>query len=61
MAAGPAGYSGRPLAAKLGYAPSMRALVIGAPPDYWELLGELAEGVRFVDAPGAARCTDAGP
>lgn len=50
MGATPAGCSGRPLAAKLGYAASMRVLAIDAPANYEELVGALPDGVRFVAA-----------
>ncbi|WP_133498321.1 DUF3052 family protein [Cognatilysobacter terrigena] len=48
-----AGYSGKPLAAKLGYAPSIRVLLIDAPVDYQSLLGDMPSGVTFVAKPGA--------
>ena len=48
----PAGYSGTPLARKLGFKPSTRVLVIGAPPEYRELLDPLPAGVLFEDEPG---------
>jgi hypothetical protein len=40
-----AGYSGTPLAKKLGYKPGHRALWLNAPADYPALLAPLAEGV----------------
>ena len=42
----PHGYSGTPLATKLGFKPGMRIVLLGAPPDYDEL-ALLPEGVRF--------------
>ena len=41
------GYSGTPLAAKLGYKPSTSAVVIGAPGNYSAMLEPLPEGVAF--------------
>ena len=41
------GYSGTPLAKKLGIAPGQRVHVAGAPADYAQLVGPLPEGVRF--------------
>lgn len=43
----PAGYSGKPLAAKLGIKPGARAYVMEPPADYMELLDPLPEGVRW--------------
>jgi len=40
----PAGYSGTPLAKKLGIKPGMTVGVIGAPPEFAEALGELPAG-----------------
>jgi len=40
-----AGYSGTPLAKKLGFKPGQRVAVIGAPPDYGKLLAPLPDGV----------------
>ncbi|ADU11827.1 DUF3052 family protein [Asticcacaulis excentricus] len=46
------GYSGTPLAKKLGYKPAMRAAVLGAPNDYKNWLEPLPDGVEFgVDDP----------
>jgi len=42
-----AGYSGTPLIRKLGMKPGHRVLVIDAPDDYWELLGELPPDVEI--------------
>ena len=47
------GYSGKPLAAKLGYRAGTIAHVHDAPQDYRALLGELPEGVRFAASPSA--------
>jgi hypothetical protein len=44
----PAGYSGTPLARKLGYAAGMEACTIDAPDGYGALVAPLPEGVRFV-------------
>lgn len=41
------GYSGTPLAKKLGYKPGMRALSVNAPDTYDGWLDPLPEGVRF--------------
>jgi hypothetical protein len=43
----PTGYSGTPLAKKLGYKPASRVFVFGAPDDYRSLLEPLPEGVSF--------------
>lgn len=43
-----AGYSGTPLAKKLGIAAGCRVHVLGAPDDYRELLAPLPDGVVFV-------------
>ena len=42
----PAGYSGTPLAKKLGFKPGAVAAYVGAPEGFEALLGELPEGVR---------------
>lgn len=42
-----AGYSGTPLAKKLGYKASFRVAVLGAPKDYADWLAPLPEGVTF--------------
>jgi hypothetical protein len=47
----PAGYSQRPLAAKLGLKPGMRALLLDAPPGYLAALGEVAAQVEFCELP----------
>lgn len=43
-----AGYSGTPLAKKLGIKPGSKILVVGAPKDYVELLEPLPEAVQFL-------------
>ena len=50
------GYSGTPLAKKLGIKPGHRVLLLGAPEDYRSWLGAGAEGVAFVEeaAPATA-------
>ena len=47
-----AGYSGTPLAKKLGIKPGMRIRVDGAPPNYSALLAPLPEGVSFAAKAG---------
>ena len=47
-----AGYSGTPLARKLGIAAGDEMLLVGAPPNYRELVAPLPEGVRFVSRMG---------
>jgi hypothetical protein len=49
-----AGYSGTPLAKKLGVKDGTRIFLAGAPPNYADLLAPLPEGVRFDGRPGAA-------
>lgn len=46
------GYSGTPLATKLGYKPSSRVLVLAAPDEYAAWLQPLPEGVVFVTRMG---------
>ncbi len=43
----PAGYSGTPLAKKLGIKPGQRVALLGAPPNYRKLLAPVPEGVDF--------------
>ena len=43
----PAGYSGTPLARKLGYGPGAKAFLINPPTDYMKLVAPLPEGVVF--------------
>lgn len=45
--ASPIGYSGTPLARKLGFEPGTRAHLIGAPAELMDWLAPLPEGVRF--------------
>jgi hypothetical protein len=42
-----AGYSGTPLAKKLGFKPGQRVSAPGAPPNYRQLLAPLPDGVEF--------------
>lgn len=46
------GYSGTPLAKKLGFKPTTGALLIGAPADYRAWLEPLPAGVRFAKKTG---------
>ena len=48
-----AGYSGTPLAQKLGMKPKMRVVVINAPSNYWLLLGKFAKDIQFTNRIGA--------
>ena len=48
-----AGYSGTPLARKLGIAAGTHVAPLGAPPDYAALLAPLPEGVRFASSADA--------
>lgn len=43
-----AGYSGTPLIRKLGIKEGYRMQVMDPPKDYWDLLGDLPEGVRVL-------------
>ena len=56
MNAIPAGYSGTPLAKKLGIAVGSRVVASGAPDGYLDWLAPLPEGVAF--AAKASRATD---
>ena len=47
-----AGYSGTPLARKLGYKPGMRVYLDAAPDDYAEIVAPLPDGVEFLKMPG---------
>lgn len=47
-----AGYSGTPLAQKLGIKPGMTVVVINAPPDYQKLLGKFAKDAQFTTRAG---------
>jgi len=48
MKAAPSGYSGTPLAKKLGLVPPMTLVAIDAPPHYRTWLGDLPKGVDIV-------------
>jgi hypothetical protein len=54
MATSTAGYSGTPLARKLGIAAGSRVLAVHAPADYADWLAPLPEGVRFEARASAA-------
>jgi hypothetical protein len=45
-----AGYSGKPLAVKLGIKPEMRIALLNTPDGYHSLLGELPPGVTILNA-----------
>lgn len=49
----PAGYSGTPLAKKLGIKEGATILAVGAPSEYEALLAPLPAGVRFVARPSS--------
>jgi hypothetical protein len=49
---GAAGYSGTPLARKLGIAEATRVLPVAAPDDYATLLAPLPDNVQFAGQPG---------
>jgi hypothetical protein len=49
-----AGYSGTPLAKKLGFRDGSRVVVLDAPPNYAALLQPLPEGVHFGEALSSA-------
>ena len=49
----PAGYSGTPLAQKLGLKPGMAVLLADAPAGYADTLSSLPEGLRFVSRAAA--------
>lgn len=53
------GYSGKPLAAKLGVKTGTRLVAVGAPPHYEALLGELPTGAVLARAALDAAFTDA--
>jgi hypothetical protein len=42
------GYSGRPLAAKLGLKPGFRLSLVGGPPGYRSALGRLPDGAKIL-------------
>ena len=48
-----AGYSGTPLARKLGIKPGTTVVLINAPANYRELLGNFSNGVEFTNQVGA--------
>jgi hypothetical protein len=48
----PSGYSGTPLAQKLGFKPSMRVALCGAPDDYARLVEPVPAGMAFSSRPG---------
>jgi hypothetical protein len=50
----PAGYSGTPLAGKLGFKPGMEVVVVESPPHYAQLVSPLPEGLRFSATASAA-------
>lgn len=43
----PAGYSGTPLAKKLGFKPGLRVVTLGAPANYVELLAPIPDGASI--------------
>jgi hypothetical protein len=48
----PAGYSGTPLPKKLGIKDGSAVLLLGAPDDFEDLLGDVPEGASLVRRPG---------
>jgi hypothetical protein len=48
----PAGYSGTPLAKKLGYKPAMQVCLLGAPAGFRQLLEPLPDAVSFASRSG---------
>jgi hypothetical protein len=46
-----AGYSGTPLFKKLGFKENQRVLLINEPENYFQILGELPEGIMFLKEP----------
>lgn len=48
----PAGYSGTPLARKLGLKPGFRVCAVGAPSNYRRLLAPLPDGIEFTTRVG---------
>ena len=48
----PAGYSGTPLAKKLGYQPAMQVCLLGAPAGFRKLLEPLPDDVSFASRSG---------
>jgi hypothetical protein len=51
MSPPPAGYSGTPLAKKLGYSAGLTAYLDGAPDGYADLVAPLPDGVEFLTKP----------
>jgi hypothetical protein len=51
-----AGYSGTPLAKKLGIKPGTTLLLLNPPDDYRELLAPIPDDVFFVAKPGKSGC-----
>jgi hypothetical protein len=51
-----AGYSGRPLADKLGIKPGMTVCVLGAPANYQASLGFLPDGITWLTELGKGEC-----
>lgn len=49
----PAGYSGKPLATKLGLEPGCELLAVETPPNYAQLLAPWPDGLRFAAQPSA--------
>jgi len=49
-----AGYSGTPLAQKLGIKPGSTVVLINAPANYRKLLGNFAKGIEFTSRVGAS-------
>jgi len=47
----PVGYSGTPLAKKLGYQPGLRVFLDNAPANYLDLLAPLPDDVTFLSGP----------
>ena len=45
-----AGYSGKPLAEKLGIKPNAEVTLVNAPANYRKLLGKLPAGVKFSES-----------
>lgn len=45
-----AGYSGKPLAEKLGIKPNANVMLVSAPANYRKLLGKLPDGVKFSES-----------
>jgi hypothetical protein len=54
MTEGPAGYSGKTLAEKLGVKPGTRLWALNPPPDYLDLIGPLPPGAMWAPEPASA-------